>query len=77
MVKSKSASGRIIAGFFASNPKTNLNLFFLGCDSCNEFAEELCPIKAKTFTLPDSIIGVAKTRPRPNKIFTTPGGKCF
>ena len=28
--KSKSASGRIIAGFFASKPSTLLSLFFFG-----------------------------------------------
>ena len=38
-------------------------------------AEELCPISAKTSILPVFIIGVAMVLPRPNTIFTTPGGK--
>ncbi len=73
--KSISASGKIIAGFFASKPNTNLNLFDLGCKFCNAFADELCPIKANTSTLPDFIIGDATALPLPYKTFTTPGGK--
>ena len=38
-------------------------------------AEELCPISASTSISPVFIIGVAMVLPRPNTIFTTPGGK--
>ena len=74
-VKFISASSRIIAGFFASKPKTSLNLFCWGWSSWSEFAEELCPINANTLIFPDFIIGVAISLPLPNTILTTPGGK--
>ena len=67
----------MIAGFFASNPKTSLNLFFCGWRSCKEIADELCPIRAKTFIFPDFMIGDAISLPLPKMILTTPGGNDF
>ena len=72
---SKSASGSIIPGFLASKPKTNRSLFLLGCKSCSDTAEELCPINAITSIIPVFIIGDAILLPLPKSIFTTPGGK--
>ena len=75
IVKSRSASGNIIPGFFASSPKTSLSLFLLGCWSWRATADELWPISASTSTKPVFIIGGHIFLPLPNKILTTPGGK--
>ena len=75
MVKSKSASGKIIPGFLASSPSTKRKRFLLGCRSCNATADEECPIKAKTSIFPVCMMGDAILRPRPKTMLTTPGGK--
>ena len=75
IAKSKLASGKIIAGFFASNPNTKRNLFLLGCKSCKAIADLLLPIKAKIATRPDFIIGEATSRPRPYNMLIAPFGK--
>ena len=74
MVKSILASSSIIAGFLASRPRTNLNLFCCGWSFWREFADELCPIKAKTLIFPVFMIGDAISLPLPKIILTTPGG---
>ena len=75
MAKSKSASGKTIAGFFASKPKIKRKRFLFGCWSCKAMADLLFPIKAKISIFPDFIMGEATSLPLPYTILITPFGK--
>ena len=75
IVKSKSASGKIIAGFLASKPRTKRKRLLFGCWSCKALADLLLPINARTSTFPDCIIGAATVLPLPKITLTTPFGK--
>ena len=72
---SRSASGKTTAGFLASNPSTCRTRLGLGCCEIKALLLLLLPMRASTSTRPDFMMGLARVRPRPNTMLTTPGGK--
>jgi hypothetical protein len=72
---SRSASGKTMAGFLASNPSTWRTRLGLGCWEISALLLLLLPMSARTSTSPEAMMGDASVLPRPNTTLITPGGK--